>query len=246
MGVFNGDSIYNDGVGAGGGNFSELNEILRKNCFLTYVNKMSNDSNILNYDSRIDNELYKLKSIYEKVDGIRNAGLHQIPLGFNSDNLDLFISFWNVNHVDYNSVITNSYIDDDTNNFGIYTSDTIGGMLALVDTCWRNIDNYSYQNGSALELSNVKKICKDVFFPFNNFKTGNHGNENISEMKLFSNNGLITIVFSLTVFKSNVLIMDLIPCIRKSDNVSGFYNKVNDEFIYNVDNPNELQGVYLF
>lgn len=227
----------------------DLNKILSKNCFLTYVNKMSNNSSVLNYDSRLDIDLYKLNDLYEKVDGIKNTGPSFISLGIDSSNLDFFISFWINTHASYSSILTNTYVNDNTNNFGIYTGSSSGSLVGLVDTCWSGASQNTFQNGSGLEISNLsgKNFCKDVFYPFTNFKTGRNGTENISNIGIFSTSETFRVtIFSLTIIKSGVVVMDLVPCIRKADNVAGFYNKIDGLFIYNEQNPDGLEAVKLF
>lgn len=230
---------------SGGG---DLNKILSENCFLTYVNKMTKDFYILNYDSRLDIDLYKLNDSYEKVDGIKNIEASRIELGIDSSDLDVFISFWINSHSNYFSILSNFYINDDTENFGIYSGSHSGEIICLVDTCFRYSSSRSYKNGRGLEISNInsKNFCQEVSYPFTNFKSGNSGVENVSNIGIFPTTAGQVTIFSLTIIKSGVVIMDLVPCVRKSDNVAGFYNKIDGSFIYNQEHPERLVGVKLF
>lgn len=245
--IYKEPTIYKIGGGSNGGG-ANINKILSENCFLAFVSKMSGDVKILNYDARLDNELYKVNDLFEKVDGIKNIGVSKIDLGIASDNLDIFISFWINSHSNYFSILSNKYIDDDTNNFGIYTGSTSGELICLVDTKFSGSTSRTYQNGSGLEISNIisKNFCKDVFYPFTNIKSGVTGNENISNIGIFPDTPGQVTIFNLAIIKYGVLVMDLVPCVRKSDGVAGFINKIDNSFIYNQNQPEMLVGVKLF
>ena len=93
--------------------------------------------------------------------------------------------------------------------------------------------NYAKIDDNDLTVGNTSE---DVSLT-RNFLIGNFYNGS----NLFSS-GLIGNIYSCKLFNNNVLVRDFIPCYRKSDNVAGLYDLVNNTFYTNQGTGNFIVG----
>lgn len=244
--IYKQPTIYKLGGGGGGG--GELNidmDFIRP----VFVQQMIMDDNTLNYDARLDNLLYKLPSGYKKVMGIKNIANstgHQIDTGINTDDgidIELIIAFFIDSWLQYGQIIGNDYISNDDHYFSVSCGGNSMRVNCFVNTNYNSVPDTVFQNGSAICLRQTgnTRIAKDCYYPFNSYLAANtSGNLNTSNIKMFTS-PLVTI-YSLYIKKGGIVVRDFIPCLRRSDNTPGFYDKSSGTFFTN-DDPSILAAV---
>lgn len=243
--VYNGNSVYNNGAGGGGGSSIDL-DFSRP----VFVNQLTEDDAVLNYDTRLDNLLYNLNFDYKKVRGVKNVANttnHSIDTGISTDDgvdIELIIAFFINSFVQYGQIVGNEYISNNAHYFSVSCGDGANRVNCFVNTNYNTIPNTVFQNGSAICLRQrgSTRIAKDVYYPYTSFlAAGTSGDANTSNIKIFTS-PLVTI-YSLYIKKGGIVVRDFIPCVRKSDDVPGFYDKVSNTFFTN-DDPSMLAVVY--
>lgn len=243
--IYKENTIYKNGGAGGGGPDIDL-DFSRP----VFVNQLTEDDTTLNYDTRLDNLLYKLPSYYKKVRGIKNivnTTNHSIDTGISSDDgldIEFIVAFFINSFVQYGQIVGNEYISNNDHYFSVSCGDGGNRVNCFVNTNYTSTPNTTFQNGSTLCLRQTgnTRIAKDVYYPYTSFLASvTSGKSNTSNIKIFTS-PLVTI-YSLYIKKGGKVVRDFIPCIRKSDDVPGFYDKVTNTFFTN-DDPSMLAAVY--
>lgn len=193
----------------------------------------------------------RLPSAYQEVEYVEGTGTQYIDLGITPTNtmtLELkFQADGETNGKIFGSRIANNnsafaiYLDGSNSvalNFGnyYYTLNPAEDYNSAINTITSSISNgimsvtianenhsYTYQN-SGSRANNIDLL---LFAYYNNTSIASAGDKKIWYLKLFD---------------SGNIIMNLVPCYRKSDNVVGMYDLVNDVFYTNAGTGTFIKG----
>lgn len=215
-----------------------------------FVDQISRDNTNICYDARLDNVLYKLPAQYKKAVCVRNLqslNTDVIDTGVTTDDghdIEMIACVRVDEFAIYAQIIGNDYISDDDHYFAIGCGGYEHTINCFVNTNYTSIFNKTYEDGSGLLLSQTgnDRIANDVRYPFTSFLAqSTTGAQNLSSIKMFGASAKISI-FYCRLKKSGIVVKDYIPCVRLSDNVPGFFEKVNQEFV-TVQDPSKLEAI---
>lgn len=185
---------------------------------------------------------YSLPEEYQQVEYIESTGTQYIDTGVKltqNHSLEIQIKDFDTNG---NRKVFGSRSSATSNNFSV-VSGPVGGTMSIV------ADFYNYQNNRlAYVINNNEKL--NILINNNLLKINNleHNVTTYSNFEtpgtayLFNANGsypdgyimAIMKLYSCKIYDSDVIIRQLVPCYRKSDNVIGMYDIVNNVFYTNA------------
>ncbi len=186
---------------------------------------------------------------YQQVEYIESTGTQYINTGVNAtlEDMEIFIKF-------KNSIIDNTF----KNLFGIATPIGRYGCLFFYNGKIYAANNYNNTNNIGAIIYEKNKISECILSLNDGIGTLNVDGASVTASYVTTNLGLPYQIFntqqSVTtnmckvklyrciISKNNVIVRDFIPCYRKSDNVVGLYDIVNDTFYTNIGTGEFLKG----
>jgi hypothetical protein len=190
---------------------------------------------------------HKLPNQYQQVEYIESTGTQFFDTGVKANNnTRMVVDFKNTTTSDsglYMLFGARNYYNN--SGFGISIS-SYGGYVY-----WGNYDyaNYEFRLNTKIrtkyDISKNGAIIGDTFLELPD--TTFTGNYPITIFSLNSNTGYDTRyaygqLYSSQIYDNDVLVRDFVPCYRKSDNVVGLYDIVNDVFYENIGTGELLKG----
>lgn len=234
-----------------------INSLNRGECMIDlnfiepiFVDQISHDDENICYDARLDNVFYKLPAQYKKAVCVRNLqslDTDVIDTGVTTDDgydIEMIACVRVDQFIAYSKIIGNDYITDNDHYFAITCGAYDKRLICFVNTNFTAPPSQEYQDGSGLILSQTgnNRIANDVRYPFTSFlASSTTGERNLSSIKIFGKNCKVSI-FYCRLKKSGIIVKDYIPCVRISDNVPGFFEKVSKEFV-TVQDPSKLEAI---
>lgn len=182
----------------------------------------------------------KLPIGYTKVNAIQMT--NSIPLGVIPDGSDndlyIYLGFKIISvSLQYSSVITTTYVDEQTSIVRIITSGTSTTSL------YTNLFN-TPANSNSMYCNNIAHVLMQKenssrFYYYNpsvsktNYNTFSEFTPSELKLTTNTNNSLTLNLYGLFIRQNGTVLHNWVPCKRNSDNKPGFYNAVNGEFITN-------------
>ncbi len=243
--IYKGESIYNNGAGGGGGNIDLLfsRPVFVKQMTIPTDNQLSTYV----YDARLDVLSEKIPAEYEQHRYLRNTKSiygNSIDTGIVAEELnedidiDLVTCVYINQFSQYAKIIGNDYISNDDHYFALACGNSnINFVYAFVNSGYSGASEKAYKNAQAILLrqdyTNNYRYAGTITSDYNeNYLSGyTGGNRNNSTIKIFSS--ALCSIYYLQIRKGGIVVMDLVPCKRLSDGVSGFYDKVSHSFLTN-------------
>lgn len=245
MGIYKGPSIYKCGNNGGSGGQELLfsRPVFAKQ--MTIPTDVQKQTYV--YDARLDILFEKIPTEYEQHRFLKNTKSllgNEIDTGIVAEELNedididivtcIYLNGWK----QYAKIIGNDYISNADHYFAFCCGATSGRVSAFVNSDYDGSSDYQYNNAEAILLrqdytNNYRHggtITRDSNI---NYLSGHvTGNRNNSTIKIFSS--ALCSIYYVLIRKAGLVVMDLVPCKRLSDGVSGFYDKVSHSFLTNT------------
>lgn len=209
--------------------------------------KLYNEENVKNIADVIREKTgARLPSEYQEVEYIESTGTQYIDTGFKpNQNTRFKIKLYaNLTNTNYNS----PYGENDSNNefrIGIQSDDVNASWYIRYASqsvvIYAKIDKYE----KVINVDHNKNVVD-----FNGWQyrlTPETSFQSTKNLYLFMANGVsgrnfYGRIYSSSIYDNDVLVRDFIPCFRKSDNVIGMYDLVNNQFYTNQGTGEFIKG----
>lgn len=199
------------------------------------------DSQNCNYDEKIESPELRLPSEYQEVEYIETTGKEYIYTGFNvTGNLivegKVYTEIQNTEMAIVGSVVSSAVeigFSSINNRFFVYSKSS----AAIVPTS--SIYNTILEFTAKINTESPTKelILHNIDGGLTQSETSSNGSFQNTELHLFQYNNtkyrFIGRLYELKFYDNNVIARHFIPCYRKSDNVIGLYDLVNNVFYTN-------------
>lgn len=205
-------------------------------------------ANLVNYKIYGQSISNKLPSEYQEIEYLEANGTQYIDMKYSYKiNDEINIQFMKTGDTGaIQGIFGNGNINTYTGTV-LYVNGTNVLTVTIGGTLGNEFYKYDAEPIEINKIYNVKFNQRDVYL--NNEKIITVSNalkdgtqEDFSLFRRWGTNGMYGRIYNFNIIRNNLLIYNLIPCYRKSDNVAGMYDLVNEVFYTNAGTGTFLKG----